>query len=265
MKTSPYKLIFLFLLLMPIAVTAQVKKNPKPKPAAPVATATPAPTPTATPKPTPGKRNERPADDKKPAGTKAYTPTYFYDFDRPGFTYSHIAIEHDANGKGQIALTKDGYDEIWTDPLQLTTTTLEKINAALAALNFIDSTESYQFPTRDYSHMGNMTLRVVRDGKERIAKYNWTENKDAMALMDEYRRISNEYTWRFEIILARENQPLQTPGLMDAITGYVNRKEISDPPHLIPFLTELTTDERLPLMARNRAAKLIKQIEKTKK
>ena len=31
--------------------------------------------------------------------------------------------------------------------------------------------------------------------------------------MDEYRRISNEYTWRFEIA-ARENQPLQTPGLM---------------------------------------------------
>ncbi|MEQ1923664.1 MAG: hypothetical protein ABL952_14245 [Pyrinomonadaceae bacterium] len=266
MKTSPSKLIVIsVLLLFCTAVHAQTKKNPKPKPAVPVATATPVATPTATPKPAPGKRNERPVDDKKPVLTKAYAPTYFYDFDRPGFTYSHIAIEHDANGKGQIALTKDGYDEIWTDPLQLTAATLKKINSALAALNFINSTESYQFPTRDYSHMGNMTLRVVRDGKERIAKYNWTENKDAMALMDEYRRISNEYTWRFEIILARENQPLQTPGLMDAIAGYVNRKEISDPPHLIPFLTELTTDERLPLMARNRAAKLIEQIEKAKK
>ena len=266
MKTSPSKLIFLFVLLLATAaVSAQVKKNPKPKPVAPVATTTPAPTPTATSKPSPGKKNERPADDKKPVVTKAYTPTYFYDFDRPGFTYSHIAIEHDANGKGQIALTKDGYDEIWTDPLQLTAATLEKLNVALAALDFINSTESYQYPTRDYSHMGNMTLKVVRDGKERIAKYNWTENTNAKALMDEYRHISNEYTWRFEIILARQNQPLQTPGLMDAITAYINRKEISDPPHLIPFLTELTTDERLPLMARNRAAKLIKQIEKAKK
>lgn len=266
MKASSSKLIFLALLLLPCVVAhAQTKKNPKPKPALPVATATPVATPTATPKPAPGKRNERPVDDKKPVVTKAYTPTYFYDFDRPGFTYQHIAIEHDANGKGQIALTKDGYDEIWTDPLQLTATTLEKINAALAALNFIDSTESYQYPTRDYSHMGNMTLRLVRDGKERTAKYNWTENKDAKVLMDEYRRISNEYTWRFEIILARENQPLQTPSLMDAVAGYIDRKEISDPPHLIPFLTELSTDERLPLIARNRATKLIKQIEKGKK
>ncbi|HRI03484.1 MAG TPA: hypothetical protein PLL77_07045 [Pyrinomonadaceae bacterium] len=266
MMTSPSKLIFLILLLMPAAaVSAQVKKNPKPKPVAPVATTTPAPTPTAMPKPTPGKKNERPVDVKKTTVSKSYAPTYFYDFDRPGFTYSHIAIEHDANGKGQIALTKDGYDEIWTDPLQLTAATLEKLNVALAALDFINSTESYQYPTRDYSHMGNMTLKVVRNGKERTVKYNWTENKDAMALMEEYRRISNEYTWRFEIILARENQPLQTPGLMDAITAYVNRKEISDPPHLIPFLTELSSDERLPLMARNRATKLIKQIEKAKK
>lgn len=266
MKTSPSKLIFFFILLVPaIAVSGQAKKNPKPKTATPAVTATPAPTPTATPSQTPGKKNERPVDIKKPVVSKAYTPTYFYDFDRPGFTYSHIAIEHDANGKGQIALTKDGYDEIWTDPLQLTPATLEKLNVALAALDFINSTESYQFPTRDYSHMGNMTLKVVRDGKERIAKYNWTENENAKALMDEYRRISNEFTWRFEIILARENQPLQTPGLMDAITAYINRKEISDPLHLVPFLTELSADERLPLMARNRAAKLIKQIEKAKK
>lgn len=266
MKTSPSKLIVIsVLLLFCTAVHAQTKKNPKPKPTVPVATATPVATPTATPKPDPGKKNERPTVDKKPVVTKAYTPTYFYDFDRPGFTYQHVSIEHDANGKGQIALTKDGYDEIWTDPLQLTAATLGNINAALTALNFIDSTESYQFPTRDYSNMGNMTLKVMRDGRTRTAKYNWTENKHAKELMDEYRRISNEYIWRFEIILARENQPLQTPGLMDLIAGYLDRKEISDPPHLIPFLTELTTDERLPLMARNRATKLIKQIEKAKK
>ncbi len=266
MMTSPSKLIVLFLLLLlPAALSAQTKKNPKPKPTAPVVTATPAPTPAATQTPSPGKKNERPADNKTPVVTKAYTPTYFYDFDRPGFTYQHISIEHDSTGKGQIALTRDGYDEIWIDPLQLTAKTLENINAALAALNFIDSTESYQFPTRDYSHMGNMTLKLMQGGKERTVKYNWTENKDAKVLMDEYRRISNEYTWRFEIILARQNQPLQTPGLMDAIAGYIDRKEISDPPHLIPFLTELSTDERLPLIARNRATKLIKQIEKAKK
>jgi hypothetical protein len=32
---------------------------------------------------------------------------------------------------------------------------------------------------------------------------------------------------------------------------------------MIPFLKELSDDERIPLISRNHAAKLIKQIEKT--
>ena len=52
---------------------------------------------------------------------------------------------------------------------------------------------------------------------------------------------------------------------MESIHSYLDRKEISDPAHLVPFLTQLSTDERLPLMARNRATKIIKAIEKPKK
>ncbi len=52
---------------------------------------------------------------------------------------------------------------------------------------------------------------------------------------------------------------------MDGMDSLIRQNEISDPPHLIPFLTELSNDERLPLMARNHAAKLVKQIEKVKK
>ena len=82
--------------------------------------------------------------------------------------------------------------------------------------------------------------------------------------MDEYRRIANEFTWRFEIASARDNQPLQAPGLMNLIESYVKRNDISDPKNLVPFLTQLASDERLPLMARNKAADLVKYIEKTK-
>ena len=113
--------------------------------------------------------------------------------------------------------------------------------------------------------MGNIAITVKKEGKSRTAKYNWTVNKDAKQLMDTYRGIGQEYVWRFNINLAMEMQPLQTPGLMDEITMFVNRNEIPDPPHLIPILTKLSNDERMPLMARNRAAKLIKEIEKIKK
>ncbi len=194
-----------------------------------------------------------------------YTPEYFYTFDRPGFVYEHIEIEYDEAGKGRITFTKTGFDEPITDPIQLSTVTIENLKKAFSALNFLDSTDEYQLNGKDFSNMGNIAVTLKKQGRERTVKYNWTDNKDAKMLMDEYRRISNEYTWLFELTLARQNQPLQTPSLMDALDSYFKRNELSDPPHLLPLLTQLSTDERMPLMARNRAAKLIERIQKAKK
>ncbi|HEX3101748.1 MAG TPA: hypothetical protein VHQ01_08150 [Pyrinomonadaceae bacterium] len=266
--------IFAFVLALPGAVAAQkagsktVKKTDTPPP---VAQATPTPAAISA---GPAKRNERPSD---PSNAKMNTTdganktaavsnstVYSYEFDRPGFTYPNIRIEHDDNGKGKISFKRDGAEEYLTDPIQLTAVTLENLRTAFTALNFLDSTENYQY-VKDFSNMGNVTITLKRDGRTRVAKYNWTENKDAKTLYEEYRRIGNEYIWKFEIVIGRENQPLQTPGLMDEMDSYLQRNEISDPPHLVPLLTELSTDERLPLIARNHAAKLIKQIEKIKK
>lgn len=215
------------------------------------------------------KRNNRPDAPKSTpeAATKAHDrsePTHFYEFSRPGFSYSKVSIKHDDSGVGSITFLKDGYDETITEPVALSQVTIGKISDALTTLRFLDSTEEYQF-TRDYSHLGNATFTLKRDGRSRSVKYNWTENLAARSLLDEYRRIGNEYTWAFEISVARQNMPLQTPGLMDTVESYLQRNEISDPRHLVPFLTELSTDERLPLMARNKAVKLIKNIEKQKK
>ncbi len=274
MKTRFLKaVIFAIVLSLPSAAAAQkagsktVKKPTKP---APVATATPQPTPAVAPE-VPVKRNERPseakANSRDGANNKAAvtnSPAYSYEFDRPGFTYPNILIEHDDTGKGKISFKKDGYPDFLSDPIHLTAVTLEKLRAAFTALNFLDSNENYQY-VKDFSNMGNITITLKRDGRTRVAKYNWTDNKDAKILYEEYRRIGNEYIWKFEIVVGRENQPLQTPGLMDMLDSYIRQNEISDPPHLVPFLTELSNDERLPLMARNHATKLIKQIEKAKK
>lgn len=213
-----------------------------------------------------GKRNERPGADKsisKNSTAGAAAPSFFYEFTRPGFSYGRIVIEHDEAGKGKISFSKDDQEEVITDPIALSPVTLAKISEALASMKFLDSTEEYQY-ARDYSHLGNVVFTLKRDGRERTAKYNWTENAGAKTLMDEYRRITNEYTWRFEISVARENQPLLTPGLVEVLDSYIRRDEISDPSHLLSFLTPLSTDERLPLMARNRAVKIIKEIEKQK-
>src|SRR5437868_26588 len=238
---SALKLATAFILLatLPAAVLAQTKRRQKTKPAATTTTtATPQPTPEATPKSvTPPKRNERP-DNSAAANTSkapAYVPVYYYRFERPGFTYPSIAIEHDEAGRGQITFVKDGNDVAIADPIELSPVTLKNLKSAFTALNFLDSNETYQTP-RDYSTIGNVTITLKREGRTRTAKFNWSDNKNAKALSDEYRRISNEYIWHFEITLARENQPLSAPALMDQMADYLNRNEISDPPRLVPFL-----------------------------
>lgn len=188
-------------------------------------------------------------------------PAYFYEFSQPNFTVTQIFIEHDEAGKGKITFKKKDFGEPISDPIQLSTVTLEKIKNALQTLNFLDSTESYQYE-KDYSHLGNMKFTVRKDGREREAKFNYTANKDAKILADEYRKIGQQYVWIFDIKLARENYPLETPGLIGALDSLVKRNEISDPPQMIPFLQELSTDERLPLMARNHATRIIKAVEK---
>ncbi|CAN5456522.1 hypothetical protein BH10ACI1_BH10ACI1_13230 [soil metagenome] len=213
------------------------------------------------------KKNERPANEISTNQTtlsnsnKTADPVYVYEFTQPSFLVSKIYIEHDEQGKGKITFEKRDFGEAVTDPLQLSQTTLEKLKNAFDALDFINSTESYQYE-KDYSHLGNIRIKVKKDGRERTAEFNWTDNKQARVLMDEYRKIAQQFVWIFDINVSRQNQPLNAPSLMDTLDGYIRRNEISDPPQMIPFLTELSNDERIPLIARNHAMKLIKQIEK---
>ena len=237
---------------------AQAKRNSRPAGAV---------EPAATPTPPQAKKNERPAaksNVEAPARISAKEPLYRYEFTQPDFLVSHILIEHDDTGRGTIAFEKRASKETITEPIELSAGTLERLKAAFDALNFIDSTEDYQYE-RDLSNMGNIAITLKNAGRERTAKYNWTTHKDAKVLMDEYRRISNQFVWMFDFNLARENQPLETPRLVESFDSLLKRNEIADPHQMLPFLQAVSNDERVPLIGRNRAGKIAKQIEKQKK
>ena len=236
----------------------QAKRNSRPAGAA---------KPVATPTPPQSKKNERPAPKNNvdsPAKTSAKEPLYRYEFTQPDFLVSHVVVEHDDTGRGTISFEKRASKDTITEPIEISAATLDRLKAAFAALNFIESTEDYQF-ARDFSNMGNVAITLKNAGRERTAKYNWTENKDAKALMDEYRRISNQFVWMFDFNLARENQPLETPRLVDSFDSMLKRNEIADPHQMLPFLQAVSNDERVPLIGRNRVGKIVKQIEKQKR
>jgi hypothetical protein len=252
------------------------KRRPVPKPAEPVETQQSGPKPEPTVDPVdpgpaiPAKKNGRPAADSTGKNPTSVSDTktesrsaYTYEFSRPEFFISYVLIKHDEFGKGTISFKKKGVAETQTDPITLSPVTLGKINDAVAALNFLDSAEDYQYE-KDYSHLGNVTFTLAKDGKSRTTRYNWTLNKDAKTIADEYRRIGNQYVWQFDMAIARENQPLEAPLLMDTLDSYFKRNEISDPKQMVPLLKELSNDERIPLIARNHATKLVTFIEKMK-
>jgi hypothetical protein len=257
------------LLCLAVGITAdgQARKRPAPKPQPKTAAPQPAVSalPEATPTPQASKKNERPSassNGRRPSA--AVKPTYVYEFSQPNFTVSKIRIEHDESGRGTISFLKQGLIEEESDPIMLSPQTLERINAALAALDFLNSATEYQHE-RDYSHLGNITFTHRKDGRERTVKYNWTDDLNARVVTDEYRKLGNQYIWQFDMQVARENQPLNAPSLMDVLDSYFRRNEISDPVQMLPLLKELADDERIPLIARNHADRLAKKLEKEKK
>jgi hypothetical protein len=186
---------------------------------------------------------------------------YSYEFSQPAFYYKHIVVEHDAAGRGTVTFEKqDGGGPI-TETLQLSQLALSRITGLWESLHFLDSEATYQ-SEKQFPHLGNMKLRMARGTKERVAEFNWTNDKTVSALVQEYRNTTNQVLFVFNITLSRQNQPLEAPKLMDQLDTLVTRNELADPADLVPLLQDLTTDERIPLMARNHAARILKKIKK---
>ena len=107
-----------------------------------------------------------------------------------------------------------------------------------------------------------MRLKMEQGSRKRTAEFNWTNNKDASSVGG---RISpscrsGDAGFRY---FRRARKPTaeyaQTDG---AIRRLLKRNGLSDPQQLLPLLKEISTDEHLPLIARNHALRLIKKIEK---
>lgn len=193
------------------------------------------------------------------AGTEA--ARYRYEFTQPEFVIHHVVIEHDERGRGTIRFERKQDAEAITDPLEVSADTLARIKGLYDALRFLDSDANYQ-GKREYPSYGKTVLRLTSGGRERAAEFNYPGDPNAMALMQEYRRLTEQAVFVFEIKLAVEMQPLEAPKLMNKLETLLRLNQISDPKQLAPLIRTLSTDERLPLIARNHAVRLLKKLEK---
>ena len=186
---------------------------------------------------------------------------YTYEFTQPRFYVKHIVLEHDANGRGTVTFERLNEDASVSEPIELSPAALGRINAAWLGLQFLDSTSDYQ-ADKQFPHLGTMRIGMERGDRKRVAEFNWTNNTNAETLVNEYRKAADQAILIFDISIARQNQPLNAPKLMEGMESLLNRNALSDPQQLLPLLKELSTDERVPLIARNHALRLIKKIQK---
>jgi hypothetical protein len=201
----------------------------------------------------------------QPTGAALSSPanavSYSYEFTQPKFFIRRILIEHDEKGHGEISFQRKDDETAIVDPVELSPAALARIKALWETLRFIDSNTVYQ-SDKQLPHLGTMRLGMKSGERERVAEFNWTHDANAFALVNEYKRIADQAIFVFNITLARENQPLEAPKLLDELDKLYKRNGLSDPQQLASLLTELSNDERIPLIARNHAARLLKQIQK---
>jgi len=215
--------------------------------------------------PSSAKQNIRPDKVVAPAATS--TPPgngsvkYSYEFNQPKFYVKHIVFQHDSSGHGTITFERLNEDVPVVESVEISPAALTRITSDWAALNFLDSQVDYQ-ADKDFSHLGTMKLIMEQGERKRVAEFNWTHNDAAAALVAEYRRVADQAILVFDISIARENQPLNAPKLMEVMESLIKRNGLSDPKQLIPLLRDMSTDEHIPLIARNHALRIIKQIQK---
>jgi hypothetical protein len=186
---------------------------------------------------------------------------YAYEFAQPEFDVRRVVIEHDAAGHGRITFERKNEERPLTEPLDISPSAFARIVSAWEALKFLDSPASYQ-ADKQFPHLGTYHLRMRRGTRERATEFNWTNNDQASALIREYRRLTEQQLFVFDIAVARQYQPSESVRVLRRLELLLDRDEVSDKSMLAPLLDDLSNDERIPLIARNHAARLLKRVLK---
>lgn len=187
---------------------------------------------------------------------------YQYTFENDRFTTPFLDVQLDGKGKGKFRFHKKDADEISID-ITVSESLIQQIQSRFDTLNFLDSKEDYQYK-KDFSHLGTVTLKLMKDGRQRSVRFNYSSNQAIVEIADIFRNIATQETRVLEIEATRETDPLSMPAQLRMLESELKSRQIAEPNRLKPLLEKLKSDESLPLIARNHADRLVKSIDKGK-
>jgi hypothetical protein len=187
---------------------------------------------------------------------------YRYLFENERFTTPLQEVEFGSDGRGSFRFKRKDREEI-VNPLAVSPLLVAQVSALFDELNFLDSQEDYQFK-KDFSHLGRVTINQARGGRDRTVSFNYTSNPLMNRLLEIFRNLATQETRVFDIETIRSTDPISMPAQLRQLESELRSKRLAEPHRLLPLLTELRTDESLPLIARNHAERLIQAIKKEK-
>jgi hypothetical protein len=186
-----------------------------------------------------------------------------YKFEQPRFWVSLLEIDLDAKGEGELRFKRGETDEVIDLKLKILPATLARIRQLYEKTNFINTDETYQ-DKRDHSNLGWISLFVKAGGRERRARFNYTQNLEVKELADIFRALATQRIHILDIENSQQYQPLDTPKRLEEIENDLRLERIAEPAQLLPALREIAKSDFAPLIARNQAKRIIESIEKNK-
>ena len=195
-------------------------------------------------------------------GSETSSARYRYLFENEKFTTPRQEVVFGADGRGEFRFKRKDGEEI-VNPLAVSATLVAQVQGLLDELRFLDSAEDYQYK-KDFSHLGRVTISLARGGRDRETTFNYTTNPAMNRLVEIFRNIATQETRVFEIETVRATDPISTPAQLRLLETELRSKHIAEPHRLAPLLQEIKLDESVPLIARNHADRLLKEIKKEK-
>lgn len=184
-----------------------------------------------------------------------------YRFENSRFLIPRIELSIDGNGSGRLEWEKKDAPKALSREVRVSEEGLAEIVNLIEKLNFVRSVEEYQ-TAEDHGNLGATSIRVNQGELSREVVFNYTRNKDADALGRLLRGIANREMYVADLELAVQHQPLDTPAALAILAQEHKRGRIGDAVALLPLLKSIVDDMSLPLIARNRANDLVKEISK---
>jgi hypothetical protein len=190
--------------------------------------------------------------------------SFGYKFENPRFIHLPlIEIDLDAKGKGKVRFKRNESDEIIDLDFQLLPATVTRIRQLFDETGFLGSSEEYQ-GKKDFSHLGWVTLSAQQGDRQRAARFNHTTHPQIEQLAAIFRAIATQQIQLFDIDNAQQYQPLDLARQLDVLENELRLDHIAEPEALLPALREIASSDTAILIARNKASRMIADIEKKK-